>query len=616
MKNYLLKKNTLSIFFLISFFLLLSRFLLPSLYYPGEESFIRLQFETKTGSSYLPIIKSYSNFIFSPLYGLENELDHKNLAFPYLALFIPIIFLKLFGPLFYIYMEFFALTFFLIVIYKIFILLNFNNFLSLLGACFLFLLPKIFIELNYLFNFEILEIMKNNFQSFYTLRMPRPLITNLYFFSFIFILMKINFDKKYSIKRSFFLGLLTGLSIHSLFFMAIIKFFILFFYLIVNYKKEIFKMIIYNKKFFLVLSLTVIVFLITFIIHLNNVSPDNAKVIGLHDLNYDQKINLVKYTIKYFSNNFFLLLFFSNLILFLYVKKKDPSFTIIYLMYVSTIITFLFFILFINKNIPYDLIQRTIFNNGILFFLLSTFKIITIKIKQFPNFIIKYSVVLIILLVCLNNYLYFKNYKKDNNLRFDADKVIKEIKKNNFIIKKDDEILVLDNDIFTYLVNKNYLNFTIVPNSFWTSRNFQSIENNLINSFRILGITKDELNTIFNNDASGFRILNKNVNTFFGFRYLANSNITFNGTDNYTENENKIIKKTSPFVTQLVMPKDEFKRILNNFLEKEPIKSKPKMIIINRIDPITRGYTVNINQYCLSYMNRSFVIYKSILYCK
>lgn len=616
MINNFLKRNTILTFGLIAFLLLFSRIFLPILYYPGEDSLIRLAFETKSGASYLPIIKSYSNFMLSPLYGLENELGNKNLAFPYLALFIPSISLKLFGPTSFIFLELFAVTLFLFIIYKILILLNFDNFISVIISCSFFLLPKIVNELNYLTNIEILEIINNNLKSFYILRIPRPLITNLYFFIFIFILLKINLDKKYTIERSCYLGLVVGLTIHSLFFVAVIKFFILFFFLILSYKKKIGKMIIKENKFFFSLSLIVSFFLVLFFIHLSFVSDDNANVIGLYSLDFNQQINLLKYTIKYFGNKFFLLLFFLNLILYLYLKKNKINFTIIYLTYVSSIFTFLFFIIFINKNIHYDLIQRTIFNNGIFFFIIASLKIIDLKIKKLKIFKIRYFLILLITFGCLNNFLYFKHYEKNSNLRIDANEVVREIEKLEIFAKKNDEILLFDNLIFTYLVGKNFQNFTIIPNSFFTSRNFDTIENNLINSFSILGIKKDEFKNIFQNEYLNFRIINPYVSSFFGYKYLANSNKTFNDSRNYTKKENKIITSTSPFITQLVVPKDEYQRINNKFIEKKPEISKPKMIIINKNERITKKYSINLTEYCLSYTNSSFVIYKSVLYCK
>ena len=180
MQNYFLNKNIILFFLLLSLSFLILRFFLPLFYYPQEDILIKYIFESKSGG-YLPLIHSYSNFTFSPSYSLENEFSNKNLAFPYLALFIPSILLKVFGPFSYIIIEFFAVTFFLIIIYKIVILLNFNNLSAIVITCFIFSLPSIINELNYLIDNQTLSIIRSNTQSFYSLRVPRPLITNLYF---------------------------------------------------------------------------------------------------------------------------------------------------------------------------------------------------------------------------------------------------------------------------------------------------------------------------------------------------------------------------------------------------------------------------------------------------
>lgn len=615
MQNYFLNKNIILFFLLLSLSFLILRFFLPLFYYPQEDILIKYIFESKSGG-YLPLIHSYSNFTFSPSYSLENEFSNKNLAFPYLALFIPSILLKVFGPFSYIIIEFFAVTFFLIIIYKIVILLNFNNLSAIVITCFIFSLPSIINELNYLIDNQTLSIIRSNTQSFYSLRVPRPLITNLYFFCFILILMKINVDKKYTIKRSSLMGVLVGLSIHALFFLALIEFFILLSYLILNYKTQIFKIIKKEIKFFFTLGFIVSFFLVFFVIHLYKITPDANIVIGNFEINLEQKINLIKYSFKYLSNKFFLLLFITNIVLFLYIKKRERSFLIIFLSYISSIITFLFFVVLVNRHIHYDLIQRTIFNTGILFFLLAIFKILDLKIKQFKNFKKIFFFLLITAFVFLNNYLYFKNFNKNDYVRHDFRKLVKNLEKENLLINKNDEILVLDPMLFTYLIRKDHQNFTIVPNIFWTTRSFENTENNLINTFKILGIEKDEFKFFFESKYDQFRLINVNLNIFFGYKYLANSQITFNELDNYSENERNIIKSTSPFVTQLIIPKNEFKRISDKFDKKKTTKSIPKLIIINKNSQITKKYRINPNQYCLGYENRSFVIYKSILYCK
>jgi hypothetical protein len=614
MQNYFLNKNITLFFLLLSLSFLILRFFLPFFYYPQEDILIKYIFEFK-GGSYLPLIHSYSNFTFSPSYSLENEFGNKNLAFPYLALFIPSILLKVFGPFSYIIIEFFATTLFLIIFYRILILLKFNNLSAIVISCFLFLLPSIIRELDYSINNEIISIVNSNVKSFYGLRVPRPLITNLYFFFFLLILIKIDKDKKYTIKRSLLMGVLVGLSIHALFLLALIEFFILLSYLILNYKTQIFKIIRKEIKFFFTLSIIVSFFLSLFVIHLYKISPDTNIVIGNFEINLEQKINLIKYTFKYLSNKFFLLLFITNIVLLLYIKKRERGFLIIFLSYLSSIITFLFFVVLVNRHIHYDLIQRTIFNTGILFFLLAIFKILDLKIKQFKNFKKIFFFLLITVFIFLNNYLYFKNFNKNDYVRHDFRKLVKNLEKENLLINKNDEILVLNPMVFKYLIRKDHQNFTIVPNIFWTTRSFENTENNLINTFKILGVEKDEFKFFFESKYHKFRLMNVNLSSFFGYKYLANSQKIYSKLNNYSEKEKGIIESTSPFVTQYIMPKDELNRILNKFSEQKILGSNPKLIIINKNDLRTKKHKIKKNLYCISYINRSFIIYKDISYC-
>ena len=614
MQNYFLNKNITLFFLLLSLSFLILRFFLPFFYYPQEDILIKYIFESKSGG-YLPLIHSYSNFTFSPSYSLENEFSNKNLAFPYLALFIPSILLKVFGPFSYIIIEFFAVTLFLIIFYRILILLKFNNLSAIVISCFLFLLPSIIRELDYSINNEIISIVNSNVKSFYGLRVPRPLITNLYFFFFLLILIKIDKDKKYTIKRSLLMGVLVGLSIHALFLLALIEFFILLSYLILNYKTQIFKIIKKEIKFFFTLGIIVSFFLSLFVIHLYKITPDAYIVIGNFEINLEQKINLIKYTFKYLSNKFFLLLFITNIVLFLYIKKRERGFLIIFLSYISSIITFIFFVVLVNRHIHYDLIQRTIFNTGILFFLLAIFKILDLKIKQFKNFKKIFFFLLITVFIFLNNYLYFKNFNKNDYVRHDFRKLVKNLEKENLLINKNDEILVLDPMIFKYLIRKDHQNFTIVPNIFWTTRSFENTENNLINTFKILGIEKDEFKFFFESKYHKFRLMNVNLSSFFGYKYLANSQKIYSKLNNYSEKEKGIIESTSPFVTQYIMPKDELNRILDKFSEQKILGSNPKLIIINKNDLRTKKHKIKKNLYCIGYINRSFIIYKDISYC-
>jgi len=169
--------------------------------------------------------------------------------------------------------------------------------------------------------------------------------------------------------------------------------------------------------------------------------------------------------------------------------------------------------------------------------------------------------------------------------------------------------------IFKYLIRKDHQNFTIVPNIFWTTRSFENTENNLINTFKILGIEKDEFKFFFESKYHKFRLMNVNLSSFFGYKYLANSQKIYSKLNNYSEKEKGIIESTSPFVTQYIMPKDELNRILDKFSEQKILGSNPKLIIINKNDLRTKKHKIKKNLYCIGYINRSFIIYKDISYC-
>ena len=101
-----------------------------------------------------------------------------------------------------------------------------------------------------LFNINIIEIVKLNFASFYSLRFPRPIITNLFLYAFIYYLIKFYKSEKNEFNYLIILSILMGLSLNSFFYHAVNEFFSSnsFFFLkfelnfiniiIINYKKD------------------------------------------------------------------------------------------------------------------------------------------------------------------------------------------------------------------------------------------------------------------------------------------------------------------------------------------------------------------------------------------
>ena len=81
------------------------------------------------------------------------------------------------------------------IFYHLFKELNFSDEICLLISLFLFTLPNLINILNtlpipYIFN------LKQLYAGFYNLRFPRPLITNLFFFSFLLFSIKFYLNRK------------------------------------------------------------------------------------------------------------------------------------------------------------------------------------------------------------------------------------------------------------------------------------------------------------------------------------------------------------------------------------------------------------------------------------
>ena len=113
----------------------------------------------------------------------KNEL----IGFPFLVTIFHAIFFKIFGLYGFLLLEFFCIFIFLKIFFLIFKELKIDdNFSILLSFIFFSLLPisSYLYDLN--FNYSL--NLKNFYSGFYSLRFPRPLITNLFFLDFYILL--------------------------------------------------------------------------------------------------------------------------------------------------------------------------------------------------------------------------------------------------------------------------------------------------------------------------------------------------------------------------------------------------------------------------------------------
>ena len=157
-----------------------------SYFYFNEEVAARIIFESVSDGYYnlvpLKILANLNlNNSFSPL--IDNL---GTVPIPFGAFIIHFIFYLFIGTFSFIILEFFFIIFFLIIFYRISRLLNLSQIQSLVVAIILFNIPNVLQLLN-LHNVQYFTVI---FSEFYSLRFPRPMISNIFFFLFIFFLLK------------------------------------------------------------------------------------------------------------------------------------------------------------------------------------------------------------------------------------------------------------------------------------------------------------------------------------------------------------------------------------------------------------------------------------------
>ena len=208
-----------SILLIFSFLVILGKWS-SSYYFFNESLDTKIIFESITdGKYYYTYIKFLSDFNFS--YSFDPNVNNlKAIQFPIGGLIWHVIFFKIIGFKSFIVLEFVCLFLFLYIFSNLFNLIFNNQFLSILMSIILFSSPIIIKALG-INDFQQIKIFSDNIYNF---RVPRPMISNLYFFSFFLILLKMMNKQFFSYKYLVLLGFISGLSLSSFYYHFIIKF--------------------------------------------------------------------------------------------------------------------------------------------------------------------------------------------------------------------------------------------------------------------------------------------------------------------------------------------------------------------------------------------------------
>ena len=617
------KKNNINLFiFIFGLIFFFTRWYHPFVNF-NEEIEAKIIFESVgDGYNYFVPFKALANL------NLNSSFDPliKNLGtvtIPTGAFILHFIFYSIIGTYSFVILEFIFILFFLIIFYKISRLLNLNRIQSLAASLILFNIPILF----QILNLDNLEYFRIIFAEFYSLRFPRPLIVNIFFFLFILLILKAEKKIFFTKKNSLIIGFISGLSFTSYFHSFLLEQLVLIISLIYIFKFKLIKKIRENISCVFYYILAFLIASLPFLINMNFASADFLERNGLIIFDYEKKIILFKYLyFKLFKIQFLTTLFFSFFLLILINTKKSflklRKLNILFIIFYSSIISPFFFIIISPKFFSHFYL----FSNLILicafllfFFIVMLFTKFFLEKKLSIKLINYISFSLLIFLLIGHLYQSNKNYKF-NNLsseqfaeRTEFNKIVNIIESRNILKKKDINLLTFDNKFFVWSVLNNikYLN---IVNGTLVSKTNEMIENDLINTFRYLKLSKNDFKEfIKNKKLSYWRYRNDNIKHLFWMRYQANSMVTHKNSKNFDKEILEFIKKSSPLLSQqLAMPNEEFKRLILKFDTTSFLSfTNPNIIIIDKRHSVLKKSTIDNETFCKAFEGKIYDFYYS-----
>ena len=602
----LLKNKNILIIFIIALIFFLIRWGV-SFYYLNEEIISKVIFESiDDGSFFYPLIKYLS------IADFNNSLnpfikDLKVMPLPFGSIIIHTIFYKIFNIYGLILVDLLGIFLFLLIFYNIFLLFNSTNvsiFLSLIFFSIPILLTFFFQDYNF--------IPLNQFKDLFTLRVHRPFPANLYMFLFVYIILIMNKTIVFKDKYFLFLGVVMALTLSSFYYFFLIEVFTLMIFIIYKFKKKFISQLLDNYKCIIIFILSFVIISLPFILVLLFHEKDLTISAGVFDLTIEKKIVLIKYyLVNIFSSKFLIFNFIILLFSFFINKNKIKNYQVLNIfniIYLSSIISPILFILISNKSgILYH------FNNNIVIFAFLSVGIATLLffnnlIQRISRQLIIYPFLFFTLFIFTTNEV---NDKKNTNFSRIEFNQITNIIIDQKIENELDTLLTFDPQLMIWSTlsdNIKYLNLTYVG---LTSKNFATIENDLINVFKFLNLDSEDFLKFLENKKDNWRYSNPNVANFFSLRYTANSLNTYKNSKDFPKNLKEFILKTSPMYSQqIAIPNDEFSRLKEKFLYiNNEILPQPKIIILNKELSLFKNVRINKNKYCKIFDGDFYILF-------
>ena len=583
---------------------------LSSYYFFSEELSTKIIFESvPDGEYFYPQIKYLSQLIFNQSFD-QDISGLKILPIPLSGIIFHSILFKFLGFYSFIVAEFVCILIFLLIFYHIFASFFSKN-LSFFFTVLIYFVPLILIETT-LSNFQYLGVFSKNFYNF---RIPRPMISNLYFFSFVLLILKMNSSNFYSYKNFVLLGLVLGLTVSSVYYYFLTEIVFLLLFLILKFKSSFLNELLNNYKYYLssILVFLLIAFPFLIIIYLHE--PEFTYRQGIIDLDNEKKIILFNYLFeKYldlkFLIVFFILSFLSFLVNFFDLSGKKLNNTF-YLLFLSSLISPLLFLLLAPKTHVFYHFINFIIVTGILYLIIFSFISFNYVMKKNLN---KTFINILILLLLFNySFVEFRKYQglnSDNNYKTFRNEfsIINSKIRSSFDMTKTSLLSLESNLIIWAILNDiKYLDFV---NGFFTSKKDHMLEEDIFSTFKKLGLKKENFNSFIENRKSKWRYINHDVKKSFAYKYQANSLLTYQDTRDFEGEELTHILKTSPMLSQQsIIPKYELDRLKKDFNNYKPDNAKSDIIVINKKDKFMLTLNLPESDYCKVFDGDFFMMF-------
>ena len=610
--------SPLLIILLVNFIFLSLKWIIS--FYESDETLITSILINTKDIQYYPLIISLSELNFNQTF-LEYYNDTKIIPLPLASLVAHSIFYKLFNIYSFIILEyiFHSLLIFILfnIIKKIF---NSTNVAALF--CILIYILILFLKVigNFIepqFFYKIYDLLIENFGT----RTPRPLITGIFYFSFLYYMMffeekiKNKLDYNYILKIALLLGLLAN----SFIFLFIHSFIFLLIFLVKSIRTKSIEWIKLNYKISFYFIFLLAIFLLP-ILFQNLYGENNFSTrAGLISIGLEKKLFLIKYYLINLLRFEFIILILLTLILNWYLNKKNfqkiniDKINIFFLLTISSILSPLIFFILSPKIISIFHFLNIILFSFIFYIILSFFCILYILSKNFnfKNYYLKMNLYIILPIMCLSFFvpLELNSFLKSKEQRIEITELHKFFNENNF---KDTNLKLFTNDLLImnlWLLNGNTQ--LVISDALSNSLPDDKIEFNLLNSLKDFDIGGKQLRELISPKESRYR--NKLFMILFSYKYQANSLYTYSALENYNKIDQDLIIKTSPFRVQMqIISETEKERIINLYKNlKINIDLLPNYVVLNTSN-LFNNFTIRNNKYKEIFKTKNFLVYKRL----